>query len=167
MHALHHTDCSTAHSIYFEDAADISPTLDSDFFYPMLTSTYKVKTTKESYSFCLKVTAGGLVLDVPSLVLNTCASSDITSSVGLVLHQSVMVGATEMRYKIPQYTNSDSSCPDVTKHEILNQACTALSTDFDNSGTLTLESGSYYGKLVENHSKENHILFENFSWHYL
>jgi len=59
-----------------------------------------------------------------------------------------------MDFHIPEYTNTDSRCPVVTRHEIQTEDCSALSTDFENSGTLALSNGIYRGVL-----KDDSILF--------
>jgi len=56
------------------------------------------------YTFCLKVEAGSLSITVPSLEFKICSSTTITSTVALVQKQIVNVGATEMRFKISEYT---------------------------------------------------------------
>jgi len=54
-----------------------------------------------------------------------------------------------MDFHIPEYTNTDSKCPVVTKHEIQIEDCSTMSAEFDNSGTLALSNGKYRGILKD------------------
>jgi len=102
----------------------------------------------------LKVTTtANNFITVPNLEFMWCHPSTIVSSVAMILKQTAFVSDLDMDFHIPEYANTDSRCPVVTKHEIQTEDCSALSTDFDNSGTLTLaltaSSGLFNGKLKD------------------
>jgi len=63
------------------------------------------KTVGAVYSFCLKVEAGSLLsITVPSLEFKICSSTTVTTTEAVTQKQIVMVGATDMRFKIKEYT---------------------------------------------------------------
>jgi len=55
-----------------------------------------------------------------------------------------------MKYKIPEYTNTDSRCPVVSRHVLKPTGCTGVaSADFSNADSLTVVGGFLHAQLAD------------------
>ena len=79
-----------------------------------------------------------------------CATSSITSIVEIIIKQTAMVGDSNIRFKTPAYSETDSNCPAVSDYKIYDKDCNSISTDFENSSDLisSLTVGYLYAKLA-------------------
>jgi len=84
------------------------------------------------------------------MIAKCSPSSTIKSSVAIVAEQSAMIGGSDMRFKIPIYTTTESGCPSVSSVKILSKGCVnPIYNDFSNSNdvTGTLSNGFWYALL--------------------
>ena len=79
-----------------------------------------------------------------------CDPSSITSSVDITKKQAANAD-DKMRFKVPNYTETDSNCPAITSIKIYNKDCVTLSTSFENPSDLisTLSDGYLYARLLD------------------
>jgi len=80
------------------------------------------ETVAGTNDFCVEVYAGTKSKKVLGLklVVRECLAATITSTVAIVSKQIATVGgsAADMKYKLPEYTNTDTFCPGVSKHAL-------------------------------------------------
>jgi len=107
------------------------------------------KTVLGTHDFCVEVWAGTKKKEVSGLKLNVCSPSTIISANAIVTTQQANVGGSEMRFRVPEYTNSDSNCPVVDTHAIYSTGCSTSSTAITNALTLTVIDGYLWAAVAD------------------
>jgi len=101
----------------FVDSTNVIASLSSNRYYARLTD----ETVVSSNDFLVKIRAGvkHVTISGLKLVIAECESDTITSAVATVMTQTFLLGASDMKFKIGKYTNTDSQCPPVDKVAIM------------------------------------------------
>jgi len=141
--------CS-ASSTDFTNAADITGSPAGGFWYAEVADA--IGSSATTIDFCLIVNAGSYNVQASSLklVIIDCTSSTYTSAETLVNEQTAVVGPTDMRFKVPIFTNPLSGCPAVVRYILYLKGTTTVSAFFSNAADLspTLDNGFVYGTLT-------------------